>query len=66
MVRQTFRGAVVDALDVEELRKGLTIRQTLINLHLTPKGGNYKRVYEIQERFSGEIGLRAPLKMEST
>lgn len=34
---------------IEEIKKGLSIRQILINIGLTPKGGNYARIKKLIE-----------------
>lgn len=39
---------VTDEQILEELKKGLTNRQILINVGLTPKGGNYDRVNKLR------------------
>ena len=39
---------VSDEAIIEEIRKGLTNRQILLNTGLTPKGGNYERVNKIR------------------
>lgn len=39
---------VSDSSIIEQIKKGLTNRQILINVGLTPKGGNYERVNKLR------------------
>jgi Zn finger protein HypA/HybF involved in hydrogenase expression len=39
---------VSDVAIIEEIKKGLTNRQVLVNVGLTPKGGNYERVNKLR------------------
>jgi hypothetical protein len=41
------RVPVPDETIIEEIKKGLSIRQVLINVGLTPKGGNYGRIKKL-------------------
>lgn len=41
---------VSDEQILDELKKGISIRQILINVGLTPKGGNYDRVNKLKNR----------------
>lgn len=41
---------VTDEEILEQLNKGISIRQVLINVGLTPKGGNYDRVNKLKNR----------------
>jgi hypothetical protein len=43
---------VSDIEIIEEIKKGLTNRQILINVGLTPKGGNYERVNKLRLKAS--------------
>ena len=44
------RTKVSDEVLIEEIKKGLTTRQILVNVGLTPKGGNYERVNKLKEQ----------------
>jgi hypothetical protein len=44
---------VSDEALIEQIKKGLTTRQILVNVGLTPKGGNYERVNKLKERVRG-------------
>jgi len=45
------RKKVEDSRIIEEINKGLSIRKILINVGLTPKGGNYERVNKLRYKY---------------
>lgn len=47
---------VSDEAIINELKKDISVRQVLINVGLTPKGGNYERVNKLKLRSRSSIG----------
>jgi hypothetical protein len=45
---------VSDDILIVEIKKGLKTRQVLLNVGLTPKGGNYERVNKLRERINSK------------
>jgi hypothetical protein len=50
--KNTGKLKVTDDQILEELRKGLTVRQVLMNVGLTPKGASYQRVYDLKYKLA--------------